>query len=163
VKQKINSNEGLNLDAHDEKPIFVNYKKRQQSADISSGARTGGGHELEKELCPRVVASKPTGQSSELKDNVPTSFNKISRHSIKAIGRRKKMVWVPKGSAPIKAELITRTSTTRPTLKSEPHMTSKLLLSKHTNKKANPWGHNWAWSYNRHPRDRRIASEHQDH
>jgi hypothetical protein len=42
VKQKANSNEGLNLDAHDEKPIFANDKKQQQLADSNSGARAGG-------------------------------------------------------------------------------------------------------------------------
>jgi hypothetical protein len=41
VKQKANSNEGLNLDAHDKKPIFANDKKQQQLADSNSGARTG--------------------------------------------------------------------------------------------------------------------------
>jgi hypothetical protein len=48
-------------------------------------------------------------------------------------------MWVSKGSTPIKAELITQMSTARPTLESEPHMTSKVLLSKHTNKKTDPW------------------------
>jgi hypothetical protein len=51
------------------------------------------------------------------------------------------MICVPKGSTPIKAELITWTSAASPTFKSEPHMTSKVLLSMHTNKKVNPWGH----------------------
>jgi hypothetical protein len=77
VKQKANSNERLNLDTHDEKLIFANGEKKQQLADISSGARTGR-HELEKELCPRVVASKTTGQNTEPKDDVPTSFDKTS-------------------------------------------------------------------------------------
>jgi hypothetical protein len=104
---------------------------------MSSGARIGG-HELEKELCPRVVASKPTGQNTEPKDNVPTSFDKTSRHVSKAVGKIKKMMWVPTCSTPIKAGLITRTSTARIILKSEPHMTSKVLLSKHMNKKADP-------------------------
>jgi hypothetical protein len=85
----------LNLDAHDEKPIFANDKKQQQSVDISSGARTGG-HELEKELCPRVVAWKPTSQNTETNDDIPTSFNKISQQASKAIGKSKKMMWVPK-------------------------------------------------------------------
>jgi hypothetical protein len=126
-----------NLDAQDKKLIFANDKKQQQSADMSSGARIGG-HELEKELCPRVVASKPTGQNTEPKDNVPTSFDKTSRHVSKAVGKIKKMMWVPTCSTPIKAGLITRTSTARIILKSEPHMTSKVLLSKHMNKKADP-------------------------
>jgi hypothetical protein len=49
VKKKVNSNESLNLDAQDEKPIFANNKKQQQSTDSNLDARTGG-HELEKEL-----------------------------------------------------------------------------------------------------------------
>jgi hypothetical protein len=44
-------------------------------------------------------------------------------------------MWVPKDNISIKVELITRTSTARPTLKSEPYMTSKVPLSKHTNKR----------------------------
>jgi hypothetical protein len=98
----------------------------------------GGRHELEKKLFPRVPASKPIDQNTKSKDDVSTSFDKIGRHASKAVGKSKKMMWVSKGSTPIKAELITQTSTTRPTLKSEPHMTSKVLLSKHTNKKADP-------------------------
>jgi hypothetical protein len=101
----------------------------------------GGGHELEKELFPRVLASKPIGQNTKPKDDVPTSFDKISRHVSKAVGKSKKMMWVPKGSTPIKAELITRTSTARPTLKPESHMTSKVLLYKYMNKKTDPWSH----------------------
>jgi hypothetical protein len=73
------------------------------------------------------------------------------------------MIWVPKASTPIKAELITRTSTVRSTLKSEPHMISKVLLSKHTNKKVNPWGHDQVWSSQRQPRGQKIASRHPDH
>jgi hypothetical protein len=42
AKQKANSNEDLNLNTQDEKPIFTNDKKQQQSSDINSGARTGG-------------------------------------------------------------------------------------------------------------------------
>jgi hypothetical protein len=118
VKQKGNSNEGLNLDAHDENLIFANHKKQRQSTNISSGARTGG-HELEKELCPRVATSKPIVQNAKTKDDVPTSFNRITRHVSKAVSKSKKTTWVPKGSAPIKAELITQTSIARPTLKSE--------------------------------------------
>jgi hypothetical protein len=53
-------------------------------------------------------------------------------------------MWVPKGSAPIKIELITQRSTSRPTLKSEPQVASKILLCKHINEKADPW------SYDRH-------------
>jgi hypothetical protein len=94
-----------------------------------------GGHELGKELPPIVSANKPTGPNAKPKDNVPTSFNRITRHASKVIGRRKKMMWVPKGSTPIKVELITRISTARPIMKSKPHMTYKVLLSKHTNKK----------------------------
>jgi hypothetical protein len=37
-----NSNEGSNLDAHDEKSMFANDKKQQESADGNPGARTGG-------------------------------------------------------------------------------------------------------------------------
>jgi hypothetical protein len=96
-----------------------------------------------------VEASKPTSQNTKSKDDVPTLFDKISRQASEAIGKSKKMILVPKGSTPIKAELITRTSTARPTMKSEPHMTSKVLLSKHTNKKADPWGHDRTWSSRR--------------
>jgi hypothetical protein len=60
VKKKANSNEGLNMNAHDEKPIFANDKRQRQSADSNSGARTMG-HELEKGLPPIVSANKPTG------------------------------------------------------------------------------------------------------
>jgi hypothetical protein len=134
VRQKANSNEGSNLDAQDEKKMFENDKKQQKLADGNSGARTGG-HELGKELPPIVSTNKPTGPNAKPKDNVPTSFNRITRHASKVIGRRKKMMWVPKGSTPIKVELITRISTARPIMKSKPHMTSKVLLSKHTNKK----------------------------
>jgi hypothetical protein len=42
VKKKANSNESLNLDAQDEKSIFANNKKQQQSTDSNLGARTGG-------------------------------------------------------------------------------------------------------------------------
>jgi hypothetical protein len=108
VKQKANSNKGLNLNTQDEKSMFANDKKQQQSADINSGARTGK-HELEKELSPIVIASKPTSQNTKPKDDVPTSFNKISRHASKVIGKSKNMIWVPKGSTPIKVELITQT------------------------------------------------------
>jgi hypothetical protein len=72
-------------------------------------------------------------------------------------------MWVPKGSTPIKIELITRTSTVRPTLKSKRHMTSKVLLSKHTNKKADPWSHDWTWSSRRQPQGQKIISGHLDH
>jgi hypothetical protein len=140
VKQKANSNEGLNLDTHDEKPIFANDKKQQQSTDISLAARTGE-HELGKELFPIVSDNKSTGPNAKPKDDVPISFNRITQHASKAIGRRKKMMWVPKCNTLINADLITQTSTARPTLKSEPHMTSKVLLSKYTNKKVNPWSH----------------------
>jgi hypothetical protein len=43
VKHKANSNESLNLNTQDEKLIFANNKKQQQSANSNSGARTGGG------------------------------------------------------------------------------------------------------------------------
>jgi hypothetical protein len=98
-----------------------------------------------------MSANKPTGQNAKPKDDVPTSFNRITRHASKAVGKSKKMMWVPKGSTLIKAKVITRTSTTRTTLKSEPHMTSKVLLSKHMNKKVNPWGHDRTWSSKRQP------------
>jgi hypothetical protein len=115
--------------------MFANDKKQQQLTDGNSGARTQG-QELGKELSPIVSANKPTSPNVKPKDDVPTSFNRITRHASKAVGRKKKMMWVPKGSTPIKAELIIRTSTARPTLKSEPHM-----MSKHTIKKADPWSH----------------------
>jgi hypothetical protein len=83
-----------------------------------------GGHELEKGLSPIVVVSKLIGQNNKPKDDVPTLFNRINRHASKAVGKSKKMIWVPKGNTLIKAELITQTSTARTTLKSEPHMTS---------------------------------------
>jgi hypothetical protein len=41
-EKKANANEGSNLDAQNEKLIFENDKKQQQSADDNSGARTGG-------------------------------------------------------------------------------------------------------------------------
>jgi hypothetical protein len=75
-----------------------------------------------------VTANEPTGQNAKPKDDVPTSFNRITRHASKVVGKSKKMIWVPKDSTPIKIELITRTSTARTTLKSEPHMTSKVLF-----------------------------------
>jgi hypothetical protein len=77
VKHKANSNESLNLNTQDEKLIFANNKKQQQSTDSNSGARTGG-HEVEKGLCPIVAVSKLTGQNTKPKDNVPTSFNRIN-------------------------------------------------------------------------------------
>jgi hypothetical protein len=132
------------------KAIFANNKKQQQSIGSNSGARTGG-HELEKRLSLVVAVSKLTGQNTKPKNDIPTSFNRIKEHANKAIGKSKKMMWVPKGGTPIKAELITRTSTTRTILKSEPHMTSKVLLSKHTNKKADPWSHDRTWSSRRQP------------
>jgi hypothetical protein len=69
------------------------------------------------------------------------------------------MIWVPKGSAHIKVELISRASTASPTLKLEP----RILLSKRTNKKADPWSHDRTWSSQRQPRGQNIASGHQDH
>jgi hypothetical protein len=41
MKQKANSNESFNLNTHDEKPIFANNKKQQQSINSNSGGRTG--------------------------------------------------------------------------------------------------------------------------
>jgi hypothetical protein len=41
-KKKANSNEGSNLDAHNEKSMFSNDMKQQNSTDCNSGARTGG-------------------------------------------------------------------------------------------------------------------------
>jgi hypothetical protein len=61
------------------------------------------------------------------------------------------MMWVPKDSTPVKAELITQTSIAGPILKLELHMTSKVLLSKHTNKKIGPWSHDQTWSSQRQP------------
>jgi hypothetical protein len=142
VKQKANSNESLNLNTHDEKPIFVNDKKQQQSANSNSSGRIRG-NELEKGLSHTVSANKPTDPNAKSKDDVSTSFNRITRHASKVIGRRKKMMWVSKGSTPIEAELITQTSAVGPTLKLEPHMTSK---SKHTNKKVDPCSHDRTWS-----------------
>jgi hypothetical protein len=109
VKQKTNSNEDSNLDAQNEKSMFANDKKQQQLADGSSGARIGG-HELGNELSPIVSANKSTGPNAKPKDDVPTLFNRITRHASKAICRRKKMMWVPKGGTPNKVKLITRTS-----------------------------------------------------
>jgi hypothetical protein len=120
--------------------MFANDRKQQNSADGNSSTRTGG-QELGNKLPPIVSANKPTGRNAKPKNDVPTSFNRITQHASKAVGRRKKMMWVSKGSTPIKAELITRTSTARPTLKLEPDMTSKVLMPKHTNKKANTWSH----------------------
>jgi hypothetical protein len=137
VKHKANSNESLNLNTQDEKPLFANNEKQQQLTNSNSSARTGG-HELEKGLSPIVSISKLTSQNTKSKDDVPTSFNRINRHASKVVGKSKKMMWVPKCSTPIKTELITRTLTARNTLKLEPHMTSKVLMSKHTNKKADP-------------------------
>jgi hypothetical protein len=131
--------------------MFANDKKQQKLADSNSGAMGGGGHELEKGFSPIVAGSKLTGQNTKPKDDVPTSSNRINRHASKAIGKSKKVMWVPKGSAPIKAKLITRTSTTRTTLKSEPHRTSKVFLSKHMNKKADPWSRDRTWSSQRQP------------
>jgi hypothetical protein len=91
VKQKTNSNESLNLNTHDEKPIFTNDKKQQPSADSNSGARTGG-HELEKGLFPIVAASKLTSQNTKPKDDVPISFNRINQHASKVVGKSKKMM-----------------------------------------------------------------------
>jgi hypothetical protein len=85
-----------------------------------------------------VAVSKLTGQNTKPKDDVPISFNRINRHASKVVGKSKKMMWVPKASTPIKVEIIARTSTARTTLKSEPHMTSKVLMSIHMNKKADP-------------------------
>jgi hypothetical protein len=96
-----------------------------------------------------VAASEPTSQNTKPKDDVPTSFDKINRHASKAIGKSKKMIWVPKYNTPIKADLITQTSTTRPTLKSEPYITFKVLMSKHMNKKADPWSYDQTWSFQR--------------
>jgi hypothetical protein len=91
VKHKTNSNESLNLNTQDEKLIFPNNKKQQQSTDSNSGVRTGG-HELEKGLSPIVAVSKLTGQNTKTKDDVPISFNRINRHASKAIGKSKKMM-----------------------------------------------------------------------
>jgi hypothetical protein len=86
----------------------------------------------------RSNSNQPTDPNAKPKDDVPTSFNRITRHTSKVIGRMKKMMWVPKGSTLIEVNLITQTSAARPTLKSESHMISKVLMSKHTNKKADP-------------------------
>jgi hypothetical protein len=83
-----------------------------------------------------VSANRPIGPNAKQKDDVPTSFSRITRHASKAEGIRNKMICVPKGSTLIEAELITQTSAATPTLKLEPHMTSKVLLSKHTNKRS---------------------------
>jgi hypothetical protein len=95
-KQKTNLNEGSNLDEQNEKPMFVNDRKQQNSADCNSGARIGG-HELGKELFPIVSYNKAVGPNAKQKDDVPTSFNRIIWNASKAIGRRNKMIWVPKG------------------------------------------------------------------
>jgi hypothetical protein len=138
------------LDAQDEKSMFTNDKKQQKLTDNNSGTRTGG-HELEKELSLIVLANKPTGQNAKPNDIVPTLFNRITRHVSKAIGKSKKMMWVPKDSTLIKVEVIIQTSSARSTLKLEPHMASKILLSKHTDKKSDPWGHDRTWSSRRQP------------
>jgi hypothetical protein len=65
-----------------------------------------GWHELEKEIFPRVAASKPTDQNTKPKDDVPTSFNRSIRYANKVIVKSKKIMWVPKRSTPIKVELI---------------------------------------------------------
>jgi hypothetical protein len=122
-----------------------------------------GGHELGKELSPIVSANKPNGPNAKPKDDIPTSFNRITRHAGKVVGRRKKMVWVPKGNTLIKAEIITQTSIPTHTLKSESHMTFKVLMSKHTNKKADPCSRDQIWSSRRQPRGQKIASGHQNH
>jgi hypothetical protein len=72
-------------------------------------------------------------------------------------------MWAPKCNTPIKAELITQTSIARPTLKLEPHMASKVLLSNHTNKKVDPCSYDRTWSSRRQPRGQKIASGYQDH
>jgi hypothetical protein len=130
--------------------MFANDRKQQNSADDNSGARTGG-HELGNELSPIVSGNNSTGPNVEPKDDVPTTFNRITGHASKAVGKRKKVMWVPKGSTPNKAELITWTSTVRTTLKSKPHITSKVLLSKHTIKKVDPWSNDRTWSSQRKP------------
>jgi hypothetical protein len=85
-----------------------------------------------------VSTNKPTDPNAKPKDDVTTSFNKITQHASKVVGRRKKTMWVPKDSTTIKTKLITRTSTARLILKSKPHMISKVLMSKYTNKRADP-------------------------
>jgi hypothetical protein len=101
----------------------------------------GPGAWVRKRITPILSANKPTGQNAKPKDDVPMSFNRIVRHASKAVDKSKKAMWVPKGSTLIKAKVITWTSTARTTLKLEPHMTSKVLMFKHMNKKVNPWGH----------------------
>jgi hypothetical protein len=93
-----------------------------------------------------VESSKLTDQNTKPKDDVLTSFNRIIPHISRAVGKSNKRMWVPKGTASIKAELITRTSTARPTVKSEPHLASKILLSKHTKKKVDPRSYDQTWS-----------------
>jgi hypothetical protein len=110
-----------------------------------------------------VSANKPTSQNAMLKNDVPISFNRIIWYASKVVRKSKKMMWVHKASAPIKVELITQTSTTRPTLKSEPCVASKILLSKHTNEKANPWSYDRIWSSRRQSRGQKFASGDRDH
>jgi hypothetical protein len=119
-----------------------------------------GGHELEKGLSPIVAVSKPTGQNTKPNDDVPTSFNRINQHASKVIGKSKKMMWVSKGNTPIKTKLITQTLIVRTTLKSEPHMTSKVFMSKYTNKKTDPWSHGRTWNSRRQLWGQKIASGH---
>jgi hypothetical protein len=109
-----------------------------------------------------VSVNKPAGQNAKPKDDVPTSFNRIIRRASKVVGKSKKMMLVPKDSTPIKVKLITQMSTATTTLKLEPHMTSKVLLSKHTNNKVDPWSHDRTWSFRRQSRGQKIASGHQD-
>jgi hypothetical protein len=63
-----------------------------------------------------VLANKTNDQNSKPKDDVPTSFNRITRHASKDVGKSKKMMWVPKVSTPIKVELITQTSIAKTTI-----------------------------------------------
>jgi hypothetical protein len=103
-------------------------------------------------------ASKATGRSKKMiwvsktsqdikpKDGIPTSSTRITQHASRALVKSKKMIWIPKGGIPNKAELIAWASTARPTLKSDPHMASKMLLAKHTNKMSDPWSYDRTWS-----------------
>jgi hypothetical protein len=71
-----------------------------------------------------------TSQDIKPKDGVPTSSNRITQLASRALVKSKKMMWIPKINNPSKVEC-----TARLTLKSDPHMTSKTLPAKHTNKR----------------------------
>jgi hypothetical protein len=76
-KQKANSNEGSNLDAHNEKSMFANDRKQENSAIGNSGARTGG-HELGNELFP-IVVIQVLGLGVMIRHGVPEDSCEVRR------------------------------------------------------------------------------------